>query len=164
MAEKNLVKAAQAEGIESERVVFAQRMGKTDHLRRLELADLALDTRLVSGAATTSDALWAGVPVITMKGAHFSSRMSASIVKAAGFPELVVEDLESYHSLATGLAQNPDMLKIKKKTLCNGLLATPLFDTPRFAKLIEAAYERMWQIYCSTGGTAHISLEDASES
>ena len=160
VAEQNLKQAAAAHGVEDERIIFAQRVSKAEHLRRLELADLALDTRMVNGAATTSDALWAGVPVITIKGAHFSSRMSASILKAAGFPELAVDSLDAYRALAIGLAQHPEALETKKKALMAGLLATPLFDTQRFAKLIEAAYDRMWQIYCSTGKPDHIAIED----
>lgn len=160
-AERNLKRTAAATGIEEERIIFAKRMGKVDHLRRLELADLALDTRMVSGAATTSDALWAGVPVVAMKGDHFSSRMSASILKAGGFPELTVDTIEEYRSLAVGLAKNPEGLALKKKRLGAGLIATPLFDTQRFAELIETAYDRMWQICCSTGNPAHIAIGDS---
>lgn len=160
VAEENLKQSADAYGVKGERIIFAKRMDKADHLRRLALADLALDTRMVSGAATTSDALWAGVPVIAIKGAHFSSRMSASILNAAGFPELVAVRLDDYRSLATSLAQNPAALELKKKALGEGLMATPLFDTQRFAKLLEAAYDRMWQIYCSTGEPEYIVVAD----
>jgi protein O-GlcNAc transferase len=163
VAEQNLKQAAAAHGVEKKRIIFAQRVGKTDHLRRLELVDLALDTRMVNGAATTSDALWAGVPVIAIKGTHFSSRMSASILNAAGLPELVVDNLDDYRSLAVGLAKHPEALEIKKRVLMDNLLATPLFDTQRFARLIEAAYERMWQIYCTTGQPEHIAIEDTQE-
>jgi protein O-GlcNAc transferase len=163
VAEQNLKQAAAAHGVEKKRIIFAQRVGKTDHLRRLELVDLALDTRMVNGAATTSDALWAGVPVIAIKGTHFSSRMSASILNAAGLPELVVDNLDDYRSLAVGLAKHPEALEIKKRVLMDNLLATPLFDTQRFARLIEAAYERMWQIYCTTGKPEHIAIEDTQE-
>jgi protein O-GlcNAc transferase len=163
VAEQNLKQAAAAHGVEKKRIIFAQRVGKTDHLRRLELVDLALDTRMVNGAATTSDALWAGVPVIAIKGTHFSSRMSASILNAAGLPELVVDNLDDYRSLAVGLAKHPEALEIKKRVLMDNLLATPLFDTQRFARLIEAAYERMWQVHCTNGQPEHIAIEDTQE-
>ena len=133
-------------------------MGKADHLSRLSLADLALDTRMVSGAATTSDALWAGVPVISMKGAHFSSRMSASILKAAGLGELVADSPDDYHAIAVGLAQNPEKLELKKKMLRDNLLASPLFDTQRFAELIEVAYDHMWQRYCAQKEPEHFAI------
>jgi protein O-GlcNAc transferase len=160
VAERNLKQSAVHNGVDGERLIFAPRMSKSDHLRRLELADLALDTRMVSGAATTSDALWAGIPVISIKGAHFSSRMSASILKAAELPELSVDSLDDYRSLATDLAQHPGQLEIKKKVLKDSLLATPLFNTQRFARLIETAYDRMWQIYCSSEKPVHIAITD----
>ena len=108
LAEDNLNREAAARGIDPARVVFAGRIPKDEHLARLECADLALDTRIYNGHTSTSDALWAGLPVLTLKGRHFASRVSASILAAAGIPELITECLEDYEALALRLAGAPE--------------------------------------------------------
>jgi protein O-GlcNAc transferase len=133
--------------VKAERLILAKKLPKDEHLGRLRVADLALDTRIVSGAATTSDALWAGVPVITLKGNHFASRMSSSALTAIGLPELITHSLEEYEELAVRLAGNPNELQAIRRKLAENLLAKPLFDTPRFVKNLEKAYKRMWEIF-----------------
>ena len=113
----------------------------------MRLADLALDTRIVNGHTTTSDALWAGVPVITLMGGHFASRVSASILTAIGLPELITHTLEQYEALAVHLAQHPGELETMRQRLSENRLTKPLFDTPRFAKNLETAYKEMWKIF-----------------
>lgn len=145
LAAANLRAAAEANGMDPERLVFAGRLPKDQHLARLQLADLGLDTRLYNGHTTTSDALWAGVPVIGHLGRHFASRVTASLLGAVGMPELVVQDLESYESLAVRLAQDRDALRAIRERLWHNRTSAPLFDTETFARHLEQAYERMWQ-------------------
>ena len=102
-------------GIDSDRLIFAEKLSKHKHLSRLSLADLVLDTLRVNGAASTSDALWSGVPVLTIQGKHFASRMSSSILKAAGVPELITHSLEDYENKAVELAEEKSKLaRIKR--------------------------------------------------
>jgi protein O-GlcNAc transferase len=148
-AEKNMKKRAQSRGVNSARLFFAPHLPKDEHLARLRCADLAIDTRIVNGAATTSDALWAGVPVLTLQGSHFASRMSSSIISAVGLQELITCNLETYETLAVRLAQNPAKLRTIKMILAKNRLTEPLFDTPRFVANLESAYKKMWEIFLS---------------
>ena len=118
-----------------------------EHLQRLQFADLMIDTRVYNGGATTSNALWAGVPVIPLLGNHFVSRMSASSLMAIGLPELITHTIEEYESLALSLANNPDQLQAIRKKLAKNRLVEPLFDTPRFVQNLEKAYKEMWQTF-----------------
>jgi protein O-GlcNAc transferase len=130
VADKNLKSEAQDRGVDPQRLIFAERLPLDEHLARLKLADLALDTRIYNGGATTSNALWASVPVITLLGSHFVSRMSASALAAVGLREMITHNLEEYEALAVQLATDP-----------------PLFDTPRFVRNLERAYQKIWQVY-----------------
>lgn len=146
-AEKNLRQEAESRGVKSARLIFAKRLPKDEHLGRLRLADMALDTRIVNGAATTSDALWVGVPVITLQGSTFSSRMSSSILTAIGLPELIADSLDDYEALAVRLARNRGEQQTIRQRLAKNRLTEPLFDTPRFAGNMEKAYKKMWEIF-----------------
>jgi protein O-GlcNAc transferase len=148
-AEKNLIQAAESRGINRNRLVFAQKIPREDHLARLQLADLALDTRIVNGAITTSDALWSGVPVITLQGSHFASRMSSSILSAAGLPEMVTHSLENYENLGVRLAGETDELNAIRQRLVRNRLSVALFDTALFVRNLEIAFEKMWAVYRS---------------
>ncbi len=145
--EDNLKKAAQAKGVSPEKLHFAKKLPKDQHLARIGLADLILDTRIVGGAASTSDALWAGVPVVTMTGTHFASRMSTSILTAINLPDLITENIAEYEALAIKLAQNSRQLESIKHRLSENQLTTPLFDTLRFVRNLETAYQMMWDIH-----------------
>lgn len=145
--EENLGRVAESRGIDSARLLFSEELPKEQHLERLVLADIALDTRIVNGMITTSDALWAGVPVITLQGGNFSSRASSSILTAIGLPELITQTLEEYKSLAINLAHNPDKLQKIRKKIAKNRLEKPLFDTPGFTRNIEKAYQEMWKIF-----------------
>jgi protein O-GlcNAc transferase len=149
-AEKNLKQAVESQGVNCNRLVFAKKIPRDDHLARLRLADLALDTRIVNGAITTSDALWSGVPVITLPGRHFASRMSSSILAAAGLPELVTHSLDDFEALAVRLAGESDELHVIRQKLVQNRLAIPLFDTSRFVRNLEFAFIKMWEIYHSS--------------
>ncbi len=151
--ENNLTGAAQDMGVDPGRLHFAPKLDKQEHLARMRLADLVLDTRIVGGAASTSDALWAGVPVLTMTGSHFASRMSTSILTAIGMTDLIAKDLAGYEKMAAELALNPLKLEQIKSRLAQNRHTTALFNTDLFTRDLEAAYQKMWEIYLS--GKSH---------
>ncbi len=144
---RNLKREAVARGVEPHRLVFGEKMPKNGHLARHRLADLVLDTRIYNGHTTTSDALWAGVPVLALRGNHFASRVAASILMAGGLPELIAHDLDAYEEMAVRLARNPDQLGAMRRRLGKNRLNLPLFDTPKFVRELEYAYGEMWRLY-----------------
>ncbi|WP_419663678.1 tetratricopeptide repeat protein [Desulfosarcina variabilis] len=147
LTRQQLVDDAKRMGIDENRLVFADNLPKEEHLKRLSLADTALDTILVTGAATTSDALWAGLPVVTLKGRHFASCMSASILNAIGFPQLVTTSIPAYEELAVKLATDHDYYQKIREALGNARDQSSLFDTKRFARNLEKGYEMIWARY-----------------
>ena len=144
---ENLKKEAQKRGVDAQRLVFADRVPLSDHLARHRQADLFLDTYPYNAHTTTSDALWAGLPVLTLKGQSFASRVAASLLNAIGLPELITSTQEEYEALAIDLALNPNKLTDIKSKLANNRLTAPLFDTPLFTKNLEAAYIKMMERY-----------------
>ncbi|MCC6471436.1 MAG: tetratricopeptide repeat protein [Alphaproteobacteria bacterium] len=143
-ATRNLKAAARQAGVAPERLAFSPNVPKPRHLERLALADLALDTLLYNGHTTTSDCLWAGLPVVALKGRHFASRVSASLLGAIGLAELVADDAQGYERLAVALAQDSTRLATLRATLAANRRTAPLFDTPLFARSLERAYRTMW--------------------
>jgi predicted O-linked N-acetylglucosamine transferase (SPINDLY family) len=144
----NLRREAAARGIDPERLIFAPRVGgMADHLARQRAADLFLDTLPYNAHSTTCDALWTGVPVVTCAGTTFPGRVAASMLKAAGLPELVTSSLEDYEALALALATDPARLSSIRRKLADNRATCPLFDGDRFRRHIEAAYTTMWDIY-----------------
>lgn len=133
-----------AAGVSQERLIVAEKENPPIHLRRLELfADVALDTRIVNGHTTTSDALWAGVPVVTLEGKHFNSRVSSSLLKAIGLPDLICHSVEEYIDKAVRLANDKNEYHRIKETLLKNRVIEPLFDTERITRHIELAYVAM---------------------
>jgi predicted O-linked N-acetylglucosamine transferase (SPINDLY family) len=141
--EDNLRREARARGVEAERLVFARSLPYPQHLARLALADLCLDTLPFNGGTTSSDALWAGVPVVTCPGRSFAARMSGSLLHAIGMSGLVTHSLQEYERLALQLAQTPDRLADARAALARNRNSSPLFDTDRFRRHLEAAYTAM---------------------
>ena len=131
-------------GVAPERLVFAPRLRVDRHLARQKLADLFLDTLPINAHTTASDALWAGLPLVTCMGGSFAGRVAGSLLHAAGLPELVTTRLEDYEALARKLATNPGMLAELRARLAQLRTAAPLFDTGRFCRNLEAAYLGMW--------------------
>jgi protein O-GlcNAc transferase len=142
--QKNLRRSAETRGVDSQRIVFAPKLSKSEHLARLRMADLALDTHIVNGAITTSDALYAGVPVVTCRGTHFASRMASSILHAVSLDELVADDRSRYEMIAIRLGKDPSALTSLKARLCRNIFSQPLFDTRGFVRSMEQAYTEMW--------------------
>jgi protein O-GlcNAc transferase len=142
----NFRREANARGVAPERLVFAPRLTQAkDHLTRLQLADLFLDTRPYNAHATACDALWAGVPVVTCLGNTFPGRVAASVLHAIGLTELVTSSLPEYEGLAAALALDPDRLATIKAKLMRKRGTEPLFDTGRFTRDLESAYTIMWK-------------------
>ena len=142
-AAANLRKEAEARGIEGMRLVFAKPMPLQDHLARHGVADLFLDTLPYNAHTTASDALWAGLPVLTQIGEAFAGRVAASLLNAVTLPELVTTSRQAYEDLAVEFATNPDKLVSVKHKLTGSQLSAPLFDTKIFTKHIESAYQEM---------------------
>jgi protein O-GlcNAc transferase len=145
-AQENLRKEAAARGIDPTRLVFADRLSPEEHLARHHLADLFLDTLPYNAHTTASDALWAGLPVLTCRGDSFPGRVAASILCAAGLPELVTRDLGEYEALALRLAADALLLRGLRQRLAQNRATCPLFDTDRFRRHIESAYTTMWEL------------------
>ncbi len=139
-ATNNLKREASARGIDPGRLVFAPRCPLPEHLSRHRLADLFLDTLPYNAHTTASDALWTGLPVVACKGTTFAGRVAASVLDAAGFPELVTESLEDYEALALRLARDPEALASIRSRLGAERATMKLFDAARFTRNLEAAY------------------------
>lgn len=144
-ARSNLYRAAELAGVDPKRLVFTGFMPLEHNLARLRLADLVLDTCIYNGGATTSNALWAGVPVLTMLGSHWVSRMSASALSAVGLPQLITRDLDGYARLAIHLGNHRQALMELRSQLKALRIQAPLFDTALFTRHLEQAYTTMFQ-------------------
>jgi predicted O-linked N-acetylglucosamine transferase (SPINDLY family) len=142
---ENLRREAETRSIDPDRLIFAPRLPYPDHLARHRLADLFLDTFPFNGGTTTSDALWAGLPVVTLSGESFAARMSASLLNAIGLPDLAVQSPTRYEALALNLARDSAALGDIKARLARNRATHPLFDTTRFTRHIERAYAAMWE-------------------
>jgi protein O-GlcNAc transferase len=146
---ENLLREAEKRNISPSRLIFAGRTNLADHLARHRQADLFLDTLPYNAHTTASDALWAGLPVVTCLGSTFAGRVAASLLKAAGLPELVTGSLEEYEALALKLARDASLLAAIKDRLARNRDSHALFNTSRSTRLIEAAYLAMWQAHQS---------------
>jgi protein O-GlcNAc transferase len=143
-AEENLRREARARGVTEKRLLFAEKLPPARHLARLKLADLALDTFPVVSHTSASDLLWAGVPLVTIAGETFVSRVAASALHAAGAPELVVQDANAYYRLALTLATDPARLEAIRTKLAAARSSCPLFDSSRFAGDLGRLLARIW--------------------
>lgn len=149
----NLRRETMARGVDPARLVFAPRQALPVHLARFRVANLFLDTFPYNAHTTASDSLWVGCPILTCRGETFPSRVAASLLVNAGLPELITRSPEEYEAVALALARDPDRLRSYRSRLEANRDTCALFDTPRFARNIENAYERMWQAHL-TGGVA----------
>jgi len=144
MTEGNLRREAQARGVDPQRLHFARVLPLPEHLARMGVADLMLDTLPVNAHTTTSDALWAGLPVLTCAGHTFVSRVAGSLLRAVGLDECVTDTLEAYFAQACALGLDPARLGPLRQRLAQHQ-DLPLFDTPRFVRALEMLYQAMWQ-------------------
>jgi predicted O-linked N-acetylglucosamine transferase (SPINDLY family) len=144
-AGKNLRREAARRGIAPERLIFARRLPLAEHLARHRLANLFLDTFPCNAHTTASDALWAGLPVLTRMGESFASRVAASLLNAMGLPELATATEADYEALAVELALRPERLQEIGERLRQNRLAAPLFDIASSTRHLEAAYSAMYE-------------------
>jgi predicted O-linked N-acetylglucosamine transferase (SPINDLY family) len=158
-SKKNLIAEAEKRGIQGIRLVFAKSMDLANHLARHRLADLFLDTFYCNAHTTASDALWAGLPLLTCLGETFASRVAASLLHAASLPELVTNSPEEYEAAALELATNPQKLSAIRQKLMQNRGTCPLFDTKLFSRHIEEAYTRMWERSQARESADHIYIQ-----
>jgi len=151
-ARDGLIRDFSALGVDPARVEVLPRLNLDEYFGRFNAVDIALDTMPYSGGTTTCDALWMGVPVITLPGSRSASRSSASILSTAGLPEWIASSPEAYVELAVRSARDPRGLTELRGSLRNRLLQSPLMDEPGFARDLEDAYRRMWQEWCRDAG------------
>ena len=154
----NLKREASSRGVSPDRLVFARRMPLADHLARHRCADLFLDTLPCNAHTTASDALWAGLPVLTQIGESFAARVAASLLTALGLPELITTSAEDYEHSAIKLATDPQALQRLKQRLADNRLSSTLFDTSVYVKQIEAAYRAMHARHQSGLAPDHITI------
>jgi predicted O-linked N-acetylglucosamine transferase (SPINDLY family) len=157
-AKANLIDEARLRGVDSARLVFGGRIPAEEYLARYRVCDLFLDTFPYNAGTTASDALWTGLPVLTLMGQSFASRVAASLLNAIGLPELITTTQEQYEALAIELAINPKKLENIKFKLANNRLTAPLFETPLFTKNLEAAYVKMIERYQNDLEPGHIAI------
>lgn len=159
VAVKNMRRMIKKKGIDPKRVKFSGPVSNAQHLRRISLSDLALDTFIYNGHTTTSDALWTGVPVVAKMGNHFASRVSASILTAVGLKELITKTDKEYVNLAVSLAKDKKKLDNIRKKLSKNRLTYPLFDTKGFVNNLEKAYLEVWKYYLKGNKPRPISIQ-----
>jgi len=155
---KNLKKEAENADINPDRIIFTGTLPVADHLERHALADIALDTFIYNGGITTSLSLASNVPVITLQGDRYISRMTSSLLHAVSLPELITHTSERYEELAISLAHDSDLLRKTKRKLSSSVQNGPLFNPELFASNLEKAYKIMWNTYTSGDKTDHIDV------
>ena len=143
----NLQLEAQRRGVNTDRLVFAQKIPLQDHLSRHQADDLFLDTLPYNAHTTASDSLWAGLPLLTCSGESFASRVAASLLTALNLQELIASSQADYEKLAVVLAINPERLKIVRQKLKQNLQSTSLSNTSMFTRHLENAYTQMYDRY-----------------
>ena len=161
-AQNNLKEHAQAKGIDPARIVYAPFVGDdSEHLARLRAADLFLDTPGYNAHATASDALWVGLPVLTVKGSTFPARVGESLLRAIGMEELIARDLDNYEQSALSLAQDRDRLTAMRRKLQENARTKPLFDTSGFTRHLEFAYQSVFDRLRQGLGPASFAVPEA---
>lgn len=163
-ASNNLRLEARSKGISSDRLIFASRMPVDEHLARHQFADLFLDTYPYNAHTTASDSLWAGLPVLTLMGESFASRVAASLLNTLNLKELITQSLIAYENLAIQLARHPSQLDEIKKKLSKSILNSPLFRTKTFTHHLEDAYMAAYKRHKDGKLPDHIHVADSSSS
>ena len=139
ISKNNIYSYAEKSGIDKNRIIFAPRVNRTDHLDRLKLSDITLDTRIYNGHTTTTDSIQCGIPVVTLMGNHFASRVSSSILQAAGLDELITENISDYKSLVIKLTKDSTYLdEIKNKLREENQYLKDFYDLKKFTKELES--------------------------
>lgn len=157
-ATHHLQQEAQARGVDAERIIFAKRVPLSEHLGRHQCADLFLDTLPYNAHTTASDALWAGLPVLTCIGTSFAGRVASSMLSTLDLPELIATSIAEYESLAYGLASSPEKLQQIKTKLTKNRFNSPLFNADLMARELESAYLAMYKRFQEALSPEHINL------
>ncbi|MGB6396892.1 MAG: tetratricopeptide repeat protein [Bradyrhizobium sp.] len=157
----NLRSEAEKRGVEAGRLIFAPRVASAEHLERHRHADLFLDTLPCNAHTTASDALWAGLPVLTCCGDTFAGRVAGSLLTALGIPELIAPSVAEYEQTARDLARDPRRLSVLRQKLADNRDGSALFDPPKLTGNIEAAYAQMWQTWLSGKKPKPFAIENA---
>jgi predicted O-linked N-acetylglucosamine transferase (SPINDLY family) len=158
-SQSNLRSEAKRRHIDESRIIFAGRLPYADYLARYQVADLFLDTLPFNAGTTASDALWAGLPLITCSGDAYAGRMAGSLLNAMGLNELIASSLDEYESLACELSSSPEKLQIIKQKLAKQKVQSPLFDAKKFTHYLEISYSKAWELYVSGLSPSHIEVE-----
>ena len=158
-AASNLRMEASTRGVDAARLIFAKHIPTDEHIARYRFAHLFVDTSPCNAHTTASEALWAGLPVLTQIGATFAGRVAASLLKAIGLPELITESQSDYEARAIALAVSPEELSTIKNKLARNRLTTALFDTERYTRHLEAAYQVMYERYHAELPPDHIYIQ-----
>lgn len=155
---KNLCREAASHGVDTERIIFSERIPIEEHLARMKNADLFLDTYPCSAHTTASDALWMGLPIVTCVGRSFPSRVAGSLLQGVGLNELITSSLDEYHEFALTLAHSPERLQSLKKRLQYDIESTVLFDTDRYTRHLELGFRHIIDQYTegAPAATFHI--------
>ena len=156
----HLLRTAEARGVDPERIVFAQGLVHAQHLERMALADLFLDSLPVNAHTTASDAMWAGLPLLTCAGTAFVGRVAGSVLHTIGLPELVTASLDEYEAKALHLAQNPAELKALRERLSRNKLTSPLFDIASYTRDLETGYQIMFDRWLTGHSPDVISVQE----
>lgn len=157
--ESNLRREARAREVAEDRIIFGGRLPAPEYLARYRTADLFLDTSPYNAGTTASDALWAGLPVLTCLGESFAGRVGASLLTAVGLPELIATTRGQYEELAVELASDPRRMAALRARLAGDLRTRSLFDTTAFARHLEAAYARMYDRYHAGLAPEHLRVD-----
>lgn len=150
-------------GVSPERLIFADEVSQPEHLARLSLADLVLDTAPYNAHTTASDALWVGVPLVTCAGDTFASRVAGSLLRAVDLEELIAEDMDAYYTLALELTGDPQRLAKTRRKLEQNRLSVPLFDSTAYTAHLEALYQTMWDRHLAGKLPVAIGREDNTQ-
>ena len=158
-AASNLRMEASTRGVDATRLIFAEHIPADEHIARYRFAHLFLDTTPYNAHTTAGEALWAGLPVLTQIGTTFTGRVAASLLKAIGLPELITKSQSEYEARAIALALSPGELSAVKDKLARNRLTTPLFDTERYTRHLEAAYQAIYERYHAELPPDHIYVQ-----
>ena len=161
-AEENLCREAEERGVDPDRLIFAEKLPHAEHLARHKHADLFIDTFNYNAHTTASDALWAGLPVVTKQGEQFAARVAASLLKAVGLSELVTATEADYEALIFDFATNPSKLAAIKARLEENRLTKPLFDTKRYTRDFESGLKQAYRNYFDGEKPQHIRVKSQS--
>ncbi len=161
-AEENLTKEAEARGVSGVRLIFGQHLPADEYLARYRICDLFLDTSPYNAGTTASDALWAGLPLLTLMGESFPGRVAASLLTAIDLPELITTTQADYEARAIEFAKDPQKMRAIRRKLADNFSNSPLFDTPLFTRNLESAYAMMYARYQADLEPDHIFINQAA--